>query len=245
MLTYVILRQVVHYIEDGWPSNVDNTELKQFFYRKESLSLIEGCILFGSRVVVPKIYRQRVLKQFHKGHPGKERMKSLARSFIYWPYLDQEMNDYVHKCGACLQASKQPVKAELSSWPIPEEQWERVHIDFAGPISGASYLIIVDAFSKWPEIEQMKSTSSLSVVKKLEKIFATFGNPRTLVSDKATNFTSSVFNEFCNKNGIQHICTPVYHPQSNGQAERFVDTFKRALKKSKNMSLNDNFSTNI
>ena len=87
--------------------------------------------------------------------------------------------------------------------------------------------------SKWPEVHAMRSATSEATVSKLRDLCATFGVPRTIVTDNGTQFTSSVFNGWCQENGIQHVTSPPYHPQSNGQAERFVDTFKRALLKSR------------
>ncbi|KHN81957.1 Uncharacterized protein K02A2.6, partial [Toxocara canis] len=108
----------------------------------------------------------------------------------------------------------------------------RVHADFAGLINGAYYLVIVDAYSKWPEIVQMNSTSSSATIR-VRKIFAQFGNPQKLVTDNGTQFTSTLFKESCRASGITHLRWPPFHPQSNGQAERFVNTFKRALTKLK------------
>lgn len=60
--------------------------------------IVEDCLLFNERVIVPKVLHQRILKQLHKGHPGEERMKSLARSYVYWPGLDDEIKRFVKLC---------------------------------------------------------------------------------------------------------------------------------------------------
>ncbi|PIO55179.1 integrase core domain protein, partial [Teladorsagia circumcincta] len=100
-------------------------------------------------------------------------------------------------------------------------------------MNGRFYLILVDAYSKWPEIVQMSSISSTATIQVMKDIFAKFGNPTTLVTDNGTQFTSTQFTLFCRSRGINHIRTPPFHPQSNGQAERIVDTFKRGLAKLK------------
>ncbi|XP_055633639.1 uncharacterized protein K02A2.6-like [Toxorhynchites rutilus septentrionalis] len=161
-----------------------------------------------------------------------ERMKSLARSFVYWPNIDDVVEDYVRCCRSCAEAAKSPRKTDLESWPIPSKPWERVHIDYAGPMNGYYYFLVIDAYSKWPEIYRTRSTSTTKTLEMLDEIFARYGNPKTLVSDNGSQFVSARFKQFCEEAGITHLTIAPYHPQSNGQAERFVDTLKRGLKKS-------------
>ncbi|CAH8629503.1 unnamed protein product [Schistosoma haematobium] len=129
--------------------------------------------------------------------------------------------------------SKCPRKAELHSWPSPEEPWSRIHVDFAGPFQGTYFLVCVDAYSKWPEIFPINQITSQQTIMKLRQLFSRFGVPDVLVTDNGTQFISSIFSDFCKRFGVKHVRSPPYHPQSNGQAERFVDTFKRALLKAK------------
>ena len=93
------------------------------------------------------------------------------------------------------------------------------------------FLVVVDAFSKWPEIVQMRTTTTTATIKELGKIFSQHGYPKMLVSDNGTQFASKEFEEYCQSHGINHVRSPPYQPHCNGQAERFVDTFKRALRK--------------
>lgn len=151
--------------------------------------------------------------------------------------LDQPLNAICNRTSAAqaikIDGQKNPVKADLRSWYQASKPWERVHIDFAGPIEGITYLVIVDSYSKWPEIHPMNQTTASATVAKLVDLCSIFGIPEVIVTDNGTQFTGELFQSWCAKNSIQHIKSPPYHPQSNGQAERFVDTFKRALLKSK------------
>ncbi|XP_058456779.1 uncharacterized protein K02A2.6-like [Malaya genurostris] len=187
--------------------------------------------MFGDRVIVPEMFRRRILQQFHRGHSGMVRMKAIARSFVFWPGIDNDIEDFVKHCTPCLLAAKTPTKTTLESWPIPAKPWSRIHIDYAGPVDGVYFLIIVDPFSKWPEIHPTKSTTTKTTIKLLIQTFATFGNPEVIVSDNGTQFSSHEFQDFCTAQGIRHIRIAPYHPQSNGLAERFVDTLKRSLRK--------------
>uniref|UniRef100_A0A914GT85 RNA-directed DNA polymerase n=1 Tax=Globodera rostochiensis TaxID=31243 RepID=A0A914GT85_GLORO len=160
-------------------------------------------------------------------------MKQLARQYVYWPKLDAEIEKFVQNCAPCQQAAKAPTKTNLHSWPKPRHPWERIHIDYAGPFYGKDYLVIVDSFSKYPEVYEMSSTSSKATIDKLRYLFSRHGLPETLVSDNGTQFASSEFAKFTSVNGINHRFSAPYNPMSNGQAERFVDTFKRTFRKLK------------
>uniref|UniRef100_A0AAG5DNZ1 RNA-directed DNA polymerase n=1 Tax=Anopheles atroparvus TaxID=41427 RepID=A0AAG5DNZ1_ANOAO len=226
------MRRVLQNVREGWSrDNAFNGELACFYARKDALCEVGGCLLFGERVVMPSALRQRCLRQLHHGHPGVQRMKSLARSYVYWPMLDKEIAELVATCNACSLAAKSPPRSSPVPWPEVTTPWQRVHVDYAGPIDGYSFLIAVDAFSKWPEIIRTVSTTSTATIRILRRMFARYGMPVTLVSDNGRQFTSAEFEEFCTCNGIEHLTSAPFHPQSNGQAERFVDTFKRAIGK--------------
>lgn len=91
-----MLSKVQRFIQSGWPRDkVSEGDLSRFYARREALSVVDGCILFGERVVVPRSLQQRCLRQFHRGHPGIQRMKSLARSYVYWPSIDHEISQCV------------------------------------------------------------------------------------------------------------------------------------------------------
>ena len=106
-------------------------------------------------------------------------------------------------------------------------------MDYAGPLEGMYYLVVVDAYSKWPEVIATNRITTNATIVELNKIFSQFGMPEVIVSDNATQFTSAEFTQYCQQNGIQILHSPPYHPHANGQAEHFVDTFKRTLIKLK------------
>lgn len=92
--------------------------------------------------------RKRLLDELHKDHPGITRMKTLARSYFRWPQLDKAIEDVVKSCEAVKHS---PAVAPLQPWVWPTRPWVRVHLDFAGPFQGYSYLVAVGAHSKWPD----------------------------------------------------------------------------------------------
>ncbi|BHF57490.1 hypothetical protein SprV_0100043200 [Sparganum proliferum] len=145
-----VLRQAITYVQTCWPTTALAGDLRQLFLRRASLSVVDSCLMFADRVVISSSLRPTVLRQFHAAHPGTSRMKSIARSFAYWPGIDGDIDDLVRRCSRCQQAAKMPPRQPPVPWEPPERPWSRVHIDFAGPLNGVPYLILVDAYSKWP-----------------------------------------------------------------------------------------------
>ena len=160
-------------------------------------------------------------------HLGIERMKRLAKGYLWWPGIDQKIEEQVKTYASCQSSQKNPLVTKLHPWAWPNKPWTQVHIDYCGPFLGKMFLLMIDAHSKWLEVHVTTSSSSISLMRKL---FATLGLLEVIVSDKATNFTSEEFKTFLRKNGIKHLQTPPYHPASNGMAERAVQTFKKKLK---------------
>uniref|UniRef100_H2ZWC5 Gypsy retrotransposon integrase-like protein 1 n=1 Tax=Latimeria chalumnae TaxID=7897 RepID=H2ZWC5_LATCH len=192
----------------------------------------DGCLLWGSRVVVPLTLKEKVLSELHDGHPGITRMKAVARSFVWWPKMDMDIKTKVKQCNACQQTREAPSKAPLHNWGWPEGPWSRIHIDYAGPFMGKMFLVVVDAHSKWLEVLPVLSATVAVTIEKLRFTFATHGLPDALVSDNAPVFTCEEFRSFYERNGIKHIRVAPYHPASNnGLAERAVQTFKNGMRK--------------
>jgi len=71
-----------------------------------------------------------------------ERMKAIARSYVYWPGIDKEIEQFVKTSHNCALAAKSPIKVPLTSWHVPTYPWQRLHADYAGPINGEYYFYI-------------------------------------------------------------------------------------------------------
>ena len=226
-----LLSKVLQYTKKGWPTSVSDS-LKPYFNRREELSLENDCVLWGIRVVVPKKLQNRVLEELHQTHLGIAKTKALARSHVWWPKLDSIIESMVKSCSRCKAVQSVPATAPLHPWAWPSRPWQRVHIDFAGPFRNKNFLIVVDAHSKWPEVIPMATTTSTATIRELRRLFASYGLPEQLVSDIGPQLVSDEFQEFLKMNRIKHLRSAPYHPSSNGLAERFVGTFKRALRAS-------------
>nr|CAI5840449.1 unnamed protein product [Callosobruchus analis] len=180
--------------------------------------------------VIPRALQSRVLKELHSAHFGVTKMKALARSYCWWPGISHDLEIVAKNCTDCNKIKNNPPKVPLHQWETPQQPFDRIHIDFAGPFRNQYYLILVDAYTRWPEIHIVKDISTKTTITTLRRIFATYGIPRILVSDNGSSFVSYDFKRFLQENGIIHKLSAPYHPATNGMAERCVQTFKQSLR---------------
>ena len=239
-----LLSQVLHKINQGWPSTRKSLakELYPYFDRKLQLTVHNGCILYSHRVVIPPSLQQPILAEIHEGHMGIVRMKSLARMHVWWPKIDEHIEAHANRCISCQENSREPTKAPVHKWENPKEPWTRLHIDFAGPFEGCMWLIVIDAATKSPEVIKMNNnTTAEQTIEVLRSLFSRLGLPSQIVSDNGPQFTSEAYQKFCINNGIRLTLTAPYHPRSNGEAERFVQTFKNAIRRAKTVGIQKAF----
>ena len=127
------LSQVLTFVLNGWPDQVNDDHLKPYWRRRSELTVQSGCIMWGYCVIVSPQGRTTVLQELHGGHPGITRMKSLACGIVWWPKLDEEIETMVRSCSICQTHRDNPAVAPLIPWKWPSRPWCRLHIDYAGP----------------------------------------------------------------------------------------------------------------
>ena len=205
-------------------------ELSQYQRVFKCLSIENECIFYGNRVIIPQNLRTNVLRWLHESHLGVVRMKMVARSYVWWPGLDKEIEKYVQNCMACQSTANIKKEVVTTQWKQCEVPLERVHVDFFH-FNGETFFLIVDSYSKFLEVVLMKKTDAKHVIAELQKFFVVYGLPKMMVSDNGPPFNSFEFNEFCKLHNIELKHSPAYHPQSNGLAERNVQIVKKVFKK--------------
>ena len=191
------------------------------------------------RLCVPLPFRDKCMVMAHDnfGHKGKNKVaQDLARLF-YWPSLWRDVTTHCRSGAICQQFNK--AKPRLS--PMEEREVitvpsERVAIDLVGPLpkarGGCEYLLTcMDIATRWPEAVALSKTTASVIVKHLTTFFSRNGFPGVILSDNRPQFLSKTFQTFCMKNGIQHVKTSVYCPESNGVLERFHGTLKQMVAK--------------
>ncbi|UYV67552.1 hypothetical protein LAZ67_5001177 [Cordylochernes scorpioides] len=216
-------------IETGELPSSPNDDLIPYLKRIDDFTILQECIFLENRMVVPKSLHERVLQILHESHAGTNKMKMMARSSIWWPGMDSSIEIITKNCRTCLSNESLPPQ-RTESWPKYAGPWRRVHMDYFN-FKNKLFLLAVDSFSSWVEVSEVPSTSAYFCINFMRNCIARYGFPQVVVSDNGPPFFSSDFGDFLSKNGISHVTSPPYHPQSNGQAEVSVREVKKLLKK--------------
>jgi len=170
--------------------------MKPYFYRRNELSIEKGFLQWGHRLVIPPKYRTSLLVELHNTHLGIVKTKSIARSYIWWPGIDSDIESITKECMKCLAYSENPPRSTLHSWPYPDGPSQRVHLDFLGPVNGKMFIVIIDAFSKWIFVKYMLNITTSSTIKVLCEYFAYCGVPDKLVTDNGSSLCSKEMVDF-------------------------------------------------
>jgi len=157
--------------------------------------------------------------------------KQLLREKVWFPNIDGRIKLKVEQCVACQANSSGSRPDPLQMSPLPPEPWHTVHVDFCGPFPTGEYLfVVIDAYSRFPEVEVVHSTAASGVIPKLDRIFATHGLPRIIRSDNGPPFNSEDIRKYMAENGINlSRITPLW-PQANSEAENFMKPMTKAIR---------------
>lgn len=148
-------------------------------------------------------------------------MKSNLRMRAWWPKMDVDIKNFVKRCKGCQLVAMPSAPEPMKRRELPQGPWIDCAIDFLGPLpSGVYILVIVDYFSRYMELEVMRSITAECTIERLDKIFIRLGFPQTITLDNAKQFVSTKFHMYCKENGIHLNHTAPYWPQANGEVER-------------------------
>ena len=216
----------------GWPNAKDLAPLniREFWTIREELTIQNGIIYKGHRVVIPKEMRKEILGRIHSSHLGAESCLRKARDIVYWPHMNTDVKEEVGKCAVCNEFSDSQQKEPLMSHEIPSRPWSKLGIDIC-TVSKKDYLVTVDYYSDYWEVDRLHTTTTAAVVKKLKAHFSRFGRPDIIVSDNGPQLVSDEFSRFAAEWEFAHVTTSPYHSASNGKAESAVKIVKKLIKK--------------
>uniref|UniRef100_A0A1A7XSP3 Gypsy retrotransposon integrase-like protein 1 n=1 Tax=Iconisemion striatum TaxID=60296 RepID=A0A1A7XSP3_9TELE len=199
---------------------------------KDELSTQYGLVFKGERVVIPEALQREVMEKLHSSHIGTEGCLRRARVCVYWHGMSNHIKNYVLKCDICRSVDAKQQKETLNSHEPTTRPWTKVGTDLFN-FDGRDYLITVDYFSNFWEIDFLPDTKSSTVIRKLKAHFARQGIPDIVFSDNGPQYSSTEFANFSRKWDFKHMTSSPGYPQSNGKAESAVKTAKRLMRKAK------------
>lgn len=219
---------------NGWPEDKHEVpaEILPFYSFRDEITIQDGLLFKGERVIVPTSLRPEMKQAVHSTHLGMEGCLKRARESLYWPGMNAEIRQFIEQCETCQMFQPDQPKEKLMSHPIPSRPWEKIGTDIFQH-EDKYYLVTVDYLTNFMEIDRLENLTSHQVIRKLKSHFARYGIPCTVISDNGTQFSSDTFTKFAQEWDFEHQTSSPHHPQSNGKAESAVKTAKTLLKKNK------------
>lgn len=228
------LTAVKKFILQGWPDKRSETpdETKVYWDYKSEMTVEDGLIFKGNKLVIPNTLRRMMLKKVHSSHQGIEKTRRLARDIIFWPGMQAQIADTVSRCAICNTYRKQNRKEPMIGHDIPKRPWQKVATDIF-ELDGEHYLVLIDYYSNFIELSKLNTITSQAVIKICKQQFSRHGIPDEVCSDNGTQYSSTEFRTFSEEYGFNHVTSSPTYPQSNGKAEKGVQIAKSLLKKAK------------
>ena len=226
------LRDLQHHIVYGWPNSIQDLSdhIRPFWCFRDELTVMDGLVMKGNRIVVPANMRESTLQRLHDAHQGLTSTLHRARRTVYWPKIQDDIENMIRKCDECqIHGNKSPRRPERQlSATRPMEIIGMDLLEFKGSHS----LVMVDYFSGALFFDSLNRETADAVIRALNVNFRKFGLAETMVSDNGPCFQSEKFQDFCKQLDIRHITSSPHYHESNGRAERAIETIKQILRKS-------------
>ena len=172
--------------------------------------------------------QDETLFKLRQDHQGIERCRLRAQTSVWWPGILSKINEMVERCPQCSRDRVQN-KEPLIPTPLPDHPWQKLGSDLFVQ-DGTTYILVVDYYSRYPEVIQLKTTTMQSIIHALKIVFSRNGIPQTIFSDNGPQYTSREFAAFAQQYRFIHNTSSPHLPKSNGMAERTVKTVKGLLK---------------
>ena len=227
----VLLKTV---IQTGWPDTKEEVPLsvQGYFYVRDELSVQDGLVLKGERLVVPKSMREEIKQKLHQSHLGIQGCLRRGREVVYWPGMNKDIEDFISTCSVCKTYQTDQQKEPMISHEIPSRPWEKVGCDLFD-FEDKHYLVCVDYYSDYFEVDRIFGKKGKEVISRIKSQFARHGIPDQLISDNGPPFSSREFQEFELAYESEHLtCSPRY-PQLNGKVENAVKMAQNIMKKAR------------
>ena len=228
----LVMKDLKTVIRKGWPEKKDHVPLavQDYFPFREELTLQNGLVFKGERLVVPAGAREEMKTKVHASHIGIQGCLRRVREVLYWPNMNREIAEYVARCEVCNSQPMEQAKEPMISHELPTRPWEKIAVDLF-ELNGSDYMVTVDYYSSFFEVDFLSMKTADEVIRKLKAHLARYGIPDQFVSGNGQPFVSDKFREFSNAYGFDHVTSSPNYPESNGKVENAVKTAKSLLDK--------------
>lgn len=197
----------------------------------ELVTYSDTILLRDNRIVLPSELRARAVNIAHEGHQGITKTKAFLRSKIWFPGLNDRVDNAIKDCAACQSVTHTKRIEPLRMSELPEKPWANLSADFCGPLpSGDILFVITDEYSRYPVVEIIKSDSASTVIPVLDKVISIFGIPKVIKTDNGPPFNSHAFRQYAENTGFEHRRVTPLWPRANAQAESFNKPMMKTIK---------------
>ncbi|GAB1598786.1 hypothetical protein Ahia01_000155800 [Argonauta hians] len=219
-------------IMEGWPAERSNlpSELIPYFSYRDEMTVQDGLILCGERVVIPCAMRKEIKEKLHVGHMGINSCLRRARNLVFWPAMSSEIRQYIETCDICACFGAKQPQEPFHMHDIPDHPWQKVGTDIF-TLQGRNYLVTTDYYSNFFELDFLPETTSEVVVSKMKHHFARHGIPNVVISDGGPQYTGEKFQKFSKSWGFSHETSSSGNSKANGAAEAAVKIAKGMMRK--------------
>ena len=225
------LTRLSHYINTGFPCEKKNlpTDLQEYWNYRDTLSIKNGLLTCGSRIIVPQEMQAEMLQCIHNGHQGKERCLLRARNTVFWPKITYDIQELIARCIICQEHGKsQPIIGITQE--LPPFPWHTLATDIFY-WKRMDFLIVADVFSKYFLVRKLANSTSAAVCAEIATIVTELGLPHIIRSDNGPCYNSKEFQQLLQCYNITHHTSSPHHPRSNGFVERMVGVAKKLMDK--------------
>ena len=225
------LTRLSRYINTGFPCEKKNLprDLQDYWNYRDTLSIENGLITCGSRIIVPHEMRAEMMQYIHEGHQGKERCLLRARNTVFWPRISHDIQELIERCIICQEHGKsQPIVGITQE--LPPFPWHTLATDIFY-WKRMDFLIVADVFSKYFLVRKLINTTSTAVCAEIATIVTELGLPHVIRSDNGPCYSSKEFQQMLQRYNITHHTSSPHHPRSNGFVERMVGVAKKLMDK--------------
>jgi len=213
----------------GWAEKQKRVpvQLRKYWAYRDELSIENGLVLKGEPVVISESQRSDIKERIHLAHQGVGKCQLRARSRVFWPNINKDIEARVQKCEMCQESRNTQAKETLEPHEVPTRPWQVIATDLFS-WNGDEYLLMCDYYSKFPIVKKIPGGQSTgqTVVKLTKSVLPEQGVPEVIIADNSPHYDCQSYKQFSKEWGFQHITSSPRYPKSDGFIERQVETVK-------------------